>query len=114
MITLWLAILFFDAWPTVAEVRCDRLELNHCYEFRADPKPRAVERFSQWIAWDWCGKHGEMHVSDWVFDKPDRVHYLGLSKDWYRIVIGQTDGTLIVIAPICYETWTKHDPEVDD
>jgi len=111
-VLLYLA-MFFDARPTVTEVRCDRLELNHCYDVsREAAKPKLVERFAQWIAWDFCAKHNEMHVADWIMAK--QAQYLGLDGQNYRILVSRSGGFVIVAAPVCLETWTMNDPEVDD
>lgn len=91
----------------------DAIELNNYY----DENGRHV--FSQYIFWKWEeGNDGErFYVQDWRLYNLKKKQYLP-TYDWKRKVysVNWIDGKhhRKIRSPIFFQSWTQHDPEVED
>lgn len=90
------------AATAAAVASCGLVEINHRMD--ADGK----QCFVQAIAWDWFGSESTWHAQGWV-----------MVDDWRRDSDGVTIWTgsgerIKVHCKFFRETWTVHDPEVED
>lgn len=88
--------------------RVDVIEINHFHD------DEAKQVFEQLLFWDWCDRRGCLHIADWRLSKGAiRPHYDYARGEWLAT---WTDGTTLreVKASGFRETWTQHDPELED
>ena len=88
--------------PVVAD-DCDALEINHVYD------DCGRHCFTQVICWERCGS--DFYVIDWRIPKGTLTHHGKRS----HVAVWMDGETLRrVQAKAFRETWTQHDPEVDN
>jgi len=96
----------------VAEEEVDLIEVNHFY----DDQGRLV--FDQVIYYDWCHHTNRFQVRDWRLLKNNNQIPLrnwrdgGYSSEWEDFK--QRDGLRRVKSTSVRETWTQHDPELNE
>jgi hypothetical protein len=93
----------------VARESVDLIELNHFY----DEHGRLV--FDQVIFYDWSAADARYNVRAWRLVKnPAQLP----ERDWatgrYRAIWQEGEQLRDILAPSFRETWTQHDPEVDE
>lgn len=100
-------LLILPHEPTTIRERVDMLELNH-----VQCPQTGRETLTQLIYWRWDSTACRYHVTAWrMFRNGDRFGRDG--REW---VDAREDGPVrrIVTAPFLRETWTFHDPEIED
>lgn len=80
---------------------CDMAEVNHVHD------AAGCQRFVQLIAWEWLPDSREYHAQDWCY-----VETWTCSQQCVTYRYRDRDGKLRF--RIYRETWTQHDPELDD
>ena len=89
---------------------CDRVELNQIYEC-CDGVWRP--RLQQWIFWSWSDRHQCEVVHEWQIassrQRPFRVGGRLLVP-----IYSATHGARIIAHRVYQQSWTDHDPEVDN
>ncbi len=94
--------------PLVCD-RVDLIELNRVYDDEGRPA------ITQMIFWDWTPADGRFHVVAWRLWKQAEMQP---TRDWAQgeYVLLWHDGELLreVRAPAWRESWTQHDPEMED
>lgn len=106
-----LAVAVIGALPLdlVTTDAADVVELNHFYD--GDGRPV----FDQVIFWQWHADEGAYHVCAWrLWKLPSQTPW----RDWFAggYVTAWFDGERlrVVRAHSLRETWTQHDPELED
>jgi hypothetical protein len=101
-------LLLIPQQTGIVRDRADVMELNHFCDHDGQ------QVFEQLLFWDWCDRRGCLHIADWRLSKGViRPNYDYARGEWLAT---WTDGELLreVKASGFRETWTQHDPEVED
>jgi hypothetical protein len=93
----------------VAADKVDVIELNHFY----DGDGRRV--FDQVIFWQWHADEGVHHVLAWrLWKSPAQTPWRDWMRGGYLSIWHDGDRLRAIRARSFRETWTQHDPELDD
>jgi hypothetical protein len=93
----------------VIEQAVDCIEINHFHDNQARPV------FVQTIFWNWVAQLSEYRVVDWRIDSGSFPRYNHRLKTWVSFWMDKKDNRYRrVFAPLHRETWTQHDPEIED
>ncbi|HEX5102705.1 MAG TPA: hypothetical protein VFV87_02780 [Pirellulaceae bacterium] len=87
----------------------DVIELNHFYD--GDGRPV----FDQVIFWQWHEREGAYHVLAWrLWKTPAQSPWRDWLRGGYAMAWFDGERLRVVRATSFTETWTQHDPELDD
>ena len=102
---IFLALMLAIPFDDVIRDECDLIELNHCYDEKAE------KRFDQVIFWEWDCDRSTHRVVDFRMNVSVRIDRIG--DDW-RVRFADGETRREVRATSYRETWTQYDPERDD
>lgn len=106
---LLLAALAVIPRAPVAADKVDLLEINHYY----DDNGREV--FTQAILYDWCDAECRHQVRAWRLLKDTAARPLpDRNRGGYFVIWADGDTLRRVAAEYTRETWTQHDPELNE
>ena len=107
----WVAVAAMGLLPLdlVSTDAADAMELNHFFD--GDGRPV----FDQVIFWQWHADEGVHHVRAWrLWKSPAQTPWRDWVRGGYLTAWFDGDRLRVVRATSFRESWTQHDPELED
>lgn len=113
MFSVMLLAILSNSWLPFSEpveVRVSLIELNHKYD------DRGKHTFTQAIFWERQPCNGQYRVRDWVIvDCRESLSGIPVQRNGvYESAFVKNNVFFRVRSPLCRESWTHVDPEIED